>query len=355
MNTRRAARSLAILMILVSAPRVVASDEWVLFVNSQPIGAEVRIDKTLLPGTTPMIIRRADPGTYTFTIRKESYEPATEDLVLAGGQVREMSAQLVPRGLSITLPRNDTAVVAGSEVTAGDSVLQLTGDRFLIESDSGTVRVRPRPGLERLGDALSIVAPVMMAFGTLLTVDAVVNPPENGPVLPPTVIAVHGVTAAAIGLNVGIQISRARAARDFRVAVEARGDPDREQRLLEEADEHLANGDIERSLERYDELLSEFPTSDYVPEALHRSAGVLILLGEVSAAESRFSRIVQELPVADFYDTSLKNLADIAYQRGEYDEALSYLDKITYFRSPFTRAEILEYVEELESLRQQTP
>jgi len=337
------------LLLFVFAALAVAAgaEDWVVFVNTTPSGASVTMDGRLLPGTTPLIVREPAPGEHLFVLAKAGYITQEHLLSLGTREATEIAPTLVSSGLSLSLPRNDSAMIAGNAVTAGDGVFQLSGDRFLISSAGGAVQIDPSPGLGRLADALNIATPIVAGFGVFLAVDSIARPPTDGRAIAPSVLAVHAVTVALIVLDATVNLVRARRVRDFRVSVEARGDPVRESAMMEDADEYLASGDLTRALEMYEALIGEFPTSDFVPPALHRSAGVQVLLGDSLDAERRYRRIVEEFPVAGIYDTSLKNLADLAVQQGNYEESLNHLGAITYFRSPYTREEILQYACEI--------
>jgi len=346
LNQRKRLLIYSVLAVL-SVGTVSAAEEWVLFVNSSPPAAEVFLNGELLADTTPLIIRSQVAGPNLIAITRGGYEPYTVELDLAPGVATELSPKLVPSGISLSLPRNETATVAGNTVTAGDSVIQLNEQQVLVTADGGLISVEPSPRLQRFADGLSIAVPVALGFGVLLTADAAMNPPAEGPVFPPTVIAVQGVTAGLILADIFVYVAKRVRQRDFRVAVEDRGDPAREQDILREGDDRLARGDLAFALESYDDLIREFPSSELVPAALHRSAGVQILFGETNDAELRFLRIVDELPVAEFYDSSLKNLADLAVRDGAYRAGLEYLSRIVYFKAPFSRAEILDYAREI--------
>jgi hypothetical protein len=316
-------------------------------VNSTPIGAQVFVDGEPVAGLTPLIVRRQEPGPFTLTIEKAGYQTAEQEVDPGVSRALEVSVNLASSGLTLAFPRDERVTVAGTPVTAGNNALQLSGDRLLVESRDGEVVVIPNPRLARFTDALTVAIPVFVGFGALLTVDAVTNPPTDGPIFPPSVVAIHGVTAGLIAADIALHVARVRRDREFRVATVARGDPAREQALLESADARVAEGDLRGALAEYDALIAEFPSSDLVPTALHQSAGVQILLGNENDAGVRYRRLVTELPVAGYYDTSLKNLADLAYQRGDYREALEYLADIVYLDSPFTQAEILVYAREI--------
>jgi tetratricopeptide (TPR) repeat protein len=316
----------------------------ILFVNSSPLGAEVAIDGQPLDGRTPLLLRGLEPGEHKLELRKPGFQTRSLEIGLASGEAQVVAVDLPEQGISTSFPAEGEIYIEGKAEAAGDRIIYFEQGIFSIAREQGVVHVDPLYPQQRLIDALNITIPIMVIFASLLTVDAVCNPPATDWPIPPAVLASNGITLSMIGLDIGLNLHKRRQARSYSwTARSAEANQQVARDLYAEAEQRLELGKLDEALERYSELMRIQPDSPLVPMSLYRVGSIQYLKGENTEAIKSFESLTRDYPVAEFYDRSQKNLADLMLLAGQFEASLGHLDDMVFVDPLYSREEIAFY------------
>jgi outer membrane protein assembly factor BamD (BamD/ComL family) len=315
-----------------------------IFLTSNPIGAEVRVDGSPLPGSTPLLLRDLDPGNHRFQLEKNDYLDQTIEIGFAAGEMRILSVDLVEQGISSVFPSDKNVFVMGREESAQERVFYFEQGSFTITREQGELYVDPLFPQQRLIDGLHIAIPMLLVFTSLLTVDAVFSPSDSTWPLPPAVLAAQGITLSMIGVDIALNLRKRKQIESYSYATRMlEHSRQRAQSLYSEAERLLEGGSLAEAAERYSRMVASCPDSPLVPRALYRLAGIHFVQGENDEAARNYRRIVEDYPVAELYDKSRKTLADLLLQQSRYEECLEQLEGIVYFDPLYSPEEIDGY------------
>jgi outer membrane protein assembly factor BamD (BamD/ComL family) len=316
-----------------------------LFVTSNPIRAQLRVDGSRLADSTPVLLRDLEPGKHRFRLEKEGFLDHELEIDFAPGEMRVLVFDLVERGVSSVFPTDKTVYVMGREEPAQESVFYFEQGSFTINREQGELYVDPLFPQQRLIDGLHIAIPIVLVFTSLLTVDAVFSPSDSDWPLPPTVLAAQGITVSMIGVDIALNLKKRKQIQSYSYVTRLQENTRQRARgLYSEAERLLEGGSLLEAADRYARLTESCPDSPLVPRALYRMAGIHFVQGENDAAARAYRRIIQEYPVAELYDKSQKTLADLLLQQGRYPESLEHLDAMVYFDPLYTPEEIDSYI-----------
>ncbi|MCK5198539.1 MAG: tetratricopeptide repeat protein, partial [Spirochaetales bacterium] len=91
--------------------------------------------------------------------------------------------------------------------------------------------------------------------------------------------------------------------------------------LFNEAENRYKNGDLDFALSRYEDLLEEYPLSEYVPDAYFRIAVITLRSGDLEGAESLFYRVEKRYMNTRFIDYLPFWKGLIKFKQDHWDEA----------------------------------
>jgi hypothetical protein len=318
----------------------------ILFVNSSPLGAAVAIDGRDLDGRTPLLLRDLEPGRHRLELEKEGFQTRSLEIGLASGEAQVVAIDLPEQGISVGFPAEGDIVLDGTTTAARDRIFYFGQGSFSIVREQGVVHVDPRYPQQRLIDALNITIPIMLVFSTLLTVDAVSNPPATGWPIPPGVLASNGITLSMIGLDIGLNLYKRRQMQSYSsTARSAEANQQVARNLYAEAEQLLELEKLDEALEGYAELMRIQPDSPLLPMSLYRIGSIRYLRGENAAAVLDFESITRDYPVAELYDRCQKNLADLMLLVKQFESSLEHLDDMVFVDPLYSREEIAFYRE----------
>ena len=315
-----------------------------LFVTSNPIRAEVRLNGSLLPSRTPLLLRDLVPGEHRFEVEKDGYLFQKLKIEFASGEMRVLMFDLVEQGVSSVFPSEQRIFVMGQEEQARDNVFYFERGDYTITREQGEVYVDPLFPQQRLIDGLHIAIPIMLVFSSLLTVDAIFSPSDSSWPVPPAVLAANGITVSMIGVDIALNLKKRKQQQSYSYFTCTQEQTQQRARsLYSEAERLLESGSLSEAADRYTRLVDSSHDSPLLPQALYRMAGIHYLQGENESAVVLYRRIVQEYPVAEIYDKCQKTLADLLLQSNSYEESIRHLDGMVYFDPLYTPEAIAAY------------
>lgn len=349
---RIAVLSLVITMTIAST----LAAQTALFVNSAPIDAEVTINGAAY-GTTPLLVRDLAPGTYEVSFFKRGHSPATDRVDLDGDEARAVELTLEPDAFIGAFSAKQT-IVDGRVYPRRDSTFRLPSGTYELVPDGSSMRlspVYPNEGALRAARIATIAGGFAAAISTVE--DLLVRDGQSyfTSFLPsPATITMWTITAGAGGF--WIALASEKRAYHNRTVVQPYGESltaAEAERFYLNGEEALEAGNLSRALNHYTRVVAEGGDSEYVPDALYKSAQIYSVSGDVELASRLLEELVSELPAPDVYDRGLKSLADAYVAMERYDNALATLGEMVYYDSTYAPADIEAEVEQINRAREE--
>lgn len=281
----------------------------VLFVDTQPMGAQIRIDGVLRLETTPARITDLKPGTHSVTVGRVGYTTVTQNVDL-DSPTTVVEVDLPGRTVVVAFPQAER--LSTPEVNFGAPGRQFRypeGTYRLEGGASGPVikPVFPDEGLLAVaGWGLALVATTALASSA---VD--VWHMNHGWVDHPSVVtvALWASTLVELPWYFTLETRKARFLRDTAPTVDVLPEvPTFTPRTFAEAEEALATGDLAQAEALFTQVVTQDAESRLVPGAWFWLARIHEATGRRDLARGEY-RVVQSLPQAAYYDRALRALA----------------------------------------------
>lgn len=300
-----------------------------IFLNSDPIGAEVVDQAGSLLGLTPLILSPGEAGltpgaSRRLRLRKPEYADAELRIDVPSAGFARYLVPLAPLRAGVRL--GDYEGDVGFLLDYGSL------DLFLDEDEGFPApRIRPRYPRQDFLAGVRVALPFFLGVSALLAASDIAAPREYGLPISWELAASTLVTAGLFGTDLWLS-------RDRRRFLDS-GEPPKEgwletrsgaARALAESRALMDAGASRQAADILESLLSVFPDSVQAPEATYLLGRMALLEGEPEAAAARFRRVVEELPAAEVYDKACKGLADARAVQGEIAGALEALDKMAF-------------------------
>lgn len=346
---------------LLAASLLVAMTAWAgaqstLFVTSAPIRAEVTINGTAY-GTTPLLVRDLDPGSYEVRVIKPGYAPASQRLELDEDDVRAIELRPQP-DLFVGAFSADETIVDGRVYDRQDSTLVLPSGTYELEADGLQLRltpVYPREGAlaaARLATIGGGIAAILSTVEDVLVGDG--DSYFTGYLPSPATITMWTITAGAGGF--WIALANERRAYEERMVVRPFTEeltPAEAERFFLDGEAALEAGNLSLALTHYTRVVADGGDSEYIPDALYKSGQIYSVSGDAELAARMLEVLVAEFPAPDVYDRGLKSLADAYVALGRYDDAIVRLEQLVFYDPLYEPQDITEEIEAIEKRREE--
>lgn len=325
-----------------------------IFLNSDPIGAEVSAPGGRVLGRTPLVLSPSEAGwevgkTYPLRIRKTGYMDADVHVSVSGDGP---SRHLVPlSALLASVRMGDYAEDVGYRLEYGALDLYSREDRGL-----RVPAIRRRYPRQGLLDGVRVALPFFLGVSALLAVSDITSPRDSGLLVSWELAGSTLVSAGLFGADLWLSRDRRRflAAEDparvewvatrsgaVGALAEARG-------LLDAGSPGAAAAVLERLIEGY-------PDSVLAPEATYLLGRLALSEGDAARAADLLGRVVRDLPAAEVYDKACKGLADARALQGDIPGALEALDRMAFLDPSYPPRVIELYRIQLRSIPSQRP
>jgi hypothetical protein len=350
----RAPRLLSLLLAL-SLPAT-AFSQATLFVSTAPIRAEVTINGSARGGT-PLIVRDLPPGEYEINVSKPGHRSANTRITLGDGVVESVSFNLEPSAFVARFSAAET-VLDDRRLTRQDSTLILPSGTYELATVESALRISPVYPQE---SALSAVRIMTIAAGLTALIstveDAFVSDGRSffTSYLPSAgSIAAWATTVGAAGFWIALESDKAGYTDRVQIDLFERGLTAAEaESFYLEGDRALEAGNLSRALTNYSRIIAESTESEFLPQALYKSAQIYSLSGDTVIAARLWERLLAEYPAVEVYDRALKSLSDMYTRLGRYGDAVELLQQITFVDPLFTTEDIAQDIEELRALEEE--
>ncbi|MFW6180677.1 MAG: PEGA domain-containing protein [Spirochaetota bacterium] len=318
---RRALWALLLAAAMIAAVQAPASE---LFINTDPIGAEVYFGLTRM-GTTPLRLTGLEPGTVRITVDREGYARVRETVELEGVRTQSLYYDLVPRSLDLILSQAGKEVVI-NQVTTGTAPLLVknipngiyrlenTEERISIEN-AEYARMKRAALIEALVSSGLFAASLAGAFHY--------EPQGGGEVLNVSAVIFGGLT----GYNL-IKLARLHTEeqRD-RLGMSAiqvtpyNREEDRE--IFSAGADLVGREQWQQALARFNLLINVYPSSGFVPLSVYEIGYCYYRMDSLEKAAREFRRYVYELPAVEFFPYALYYLLETLAVQGNHRQALA--------------------------------
>ena len=353
-------KSVAAALLLLIATAVYAQQSTtppaVLFLNTNPLHADVLLDGRALAEPTPMLLRELAAGTHELELRKTGYTTERREIELAAGEMRILDVALSSLTFAPELPEEESIHIGGNEEKAGEMLFQLPEGSYSFTRDEEGLRIEPVFPQDGWIRGLNLAIPLSVAFSAVLTLHDIFYPKRaavsfGGDVsLSPVTLSAYGLTLTLCSFDLALGVKRRKAERAFSYSAIPRQQALHYAReLYERAENLLGLGQLEEALRIYTRVLKGYKDSPLYPYALFKSARIHYLTGEDSLAAIEFNLVAEHYPLPDLYDKAKRGLADILLRRGEFPQSIAQLQSMVYADTLYTeegiellQAEVLE-------------
>jgi len=316
----------------------------ILFLNTDPIGAEVIINGTPLVETTPVLLNDLDPGTYTVELKKEGYKSVSANVEVDIGKPLIRMTKLEYQYFKPRLMDEETIVFNGEVMENPEFGLRLDVGSYTFRRGAGGLFIDPVYPKQELIDALSITIPVLAILSGVLTVNDIIRPQTAGYSLSPSVVLSWAMTLSISAADLFLAGDKRSYMRDLEpVVLDADSSSFEAETYYERGERMLSMGSMNEAVEYYSVILHRFPDSTYVPEALYKIAKIHQITGETSMAAVEMQMILDSYPVPELYDKTCQNLAVLYFRKGDFQKSLTYLDAMVFIDPLFSREEVALY------------
>lgn len=309
----------------------------VLFINSNPINAEILIDGEPLLQKTPALLTGAAEGRHSITLRKTGYEAVNIELELKAGKTVISETELFNGNFivsfhdkdSISLITNETKSIPGSfRIPSGDySIIEESGD-ILISP------IYPKDKLLTFTTTLftaSLLANLITTFIELDETGELFIPHSDKLVITETLTAITGLTELAL------LIDRHKFRQEFKSYKADLSQTNTEaENIFDNAQQAMTKGKLENALSGFSSIVSSY--RDYIdfPEALYKIARLHIILGDTNLAISELNIIINNFPTPGIYDKACQTLALMYFNAGETENSRQTVEKMVFFDPLFS-------------------
>ena len=326
--------------------------------NSSPINAEVTINGTAA-GTTPLVVPDVEPGEYEVRVIKQGFVPAVERLTVEPDEVYVVDLRPEPDVFVGAFSAEQT-IVNGESFDRQDATLALPSGTYTLSADQNSLQLDtffPNQGALQAARIVTIAAGVASVISTAedVLVRGTATSFFTSSLPSPGTIASWVITLGAGGY--WIFLEQERAEYEERMVVQRYDGaltPADAERFYNEGDVALAAGNLGRAIENYTRVVSDGGDSEYLPEALYKTAQIYSISGDVQLAERLFELLIAQYPAPSVYDRALRSLADLARVDGRYERAIAALGRILYVDDSYTREEIKDEIDAIRAESQAT-
>jgi hypothetical protein len=322
------------LLLAVLGPLVpaVAADTPSLFVDTEPMGARIRIDGLLTADRTPALVRGLSPGRHRIDLWHEGFAEATRTVDTgAQGPVPVVEVDLTPESLVLAFPGVSAVDDGQGGLPAAGRQFRYPDGTYRTGSSDGTARLIPVFGDEGL----------LTAAGWSLAVTAVAALASAGS--DAVLISGHwadhpafltGALGAAAVLELpwflSLSSRKARFLRDEAPATAPLPQTqDPVKALWDQGEEALQSGDLAAAEPFFAQVVRTSPGSRLVPGAWFRLARIHALTGRRDLAAGEYRLVAETYPQAAYHDRARKTLADLEEAAGDPARALEDLAALT--------------------------
>ncbi|MBN1518540.1 MAG: PEGA domain-containing protein [Spirochaetales bacterium] len=320
----------------------------VLFVTSEPLGAEVWLDGQKLEGRTPLLVRDLSAGPHVLGFRKDGWYDTELDLVTP--DAAQARALLARRVVDVSFPGQGQVRVAGIPLDDPAGAVSFSAGAIELQPSPDGLDVRPVFPKQSTLDGVRFALPVVLGLSVVLCAREAAMPRDSLDLISPELVAALAMGAGLMAWDVALEAERARFVAGWDQSSVSSSSALRS--MMDDYDAvraELAGGNLGSSMLRVDEFALRYPDSEQAAKA-HFDLGMLLLVfGDTGQAALRFELVLERYPLIELYDRAVKALSDCRMAQGDPLAALELLDLLTFRGPGLSREDIerhREYIQE---------
>lgn len=311
------------------------------FVDTDPMGARISLDGTLLDVRTPALLRGVAPGKHHLSLWHEGFQQADVPLEVVEGKVPSVSVPLISQSTVLAFPANTTVSDAGGiHQTTGDQFQYPNGRYDVMNGETLTVKpVFPDEGLL----AVAGWSLLFLSSAAVVSTASDVYHVNTGWMDHPSEVTLGLALSVFFELPwYGSLLARkARFDRENAPTITPVSEHlDLATEVFEKGDAALQSGDLPKAEKLFTQLVKEFPESRLVPGAWFRLARIHLVSGRRELATGEYRLVADTYPQADYYDRARQALADLYEAAGDKPRALENLDSMLLVDGFFDPADV---------------
>jgi hypothetical protein len=323
-----------------------------LFVATDPLGANLRVDDQPRSETTPVLLRGLGTGVHQLLVYKAGYRAERLTVTIVAGKTASITITMAPDSVVAAFPANTVLEIAGSNRSTTGLQFRLPGGRYDLSTEGTTVKAEP----VFEDEALLTLAPwlglglVSVAAGSA-GIDLYFKSQNWGGLTPFTPL-LWASAAVELAWYWALSDRRTRWEKSRMptygpLAQEGAEKAVFSTALAERANLLLSEGDLVGSEAVLSRLVHEYPEAYQVPGAWFRLARIHALKGERELAQGEYRLVAETLQDPEWYDRAHKALADFALADAQPEKALYHLRQLTFVDGYFEPAVIAAQIDEL--------
>jgi hypothetical protein len=311
-----------------------------VFVDTDPMGARIVVDGTLVPETTPALLRGLTPGVHRVQLALDGYQGADQSVDVGPDRVAQVSAHLVPDSVILTFPVDPTVTTPQGPVTTTGQQVVVPQATYSFQRLGTNLTVTPVFPDETLA-ALSGWGFLALAGAATVSTALDAFAPRQGSDGPsPVTVGLWVTTLLDVPWVLSVQGRKARFYRETAPRLVADTvQATQAQALFDDVERALDAGDLDAAAQFAGQLVERAPRSRLVPEAWFRLARIHSATGHRELALAEYRLVAETYPQADTYDRARKALADL-YEPTSPAKAREQLDLMVLADDSITAADI---------------
>jgi tetratricopeptide (TPR) repeat protein len=320
---RRLRRALWALALAASMLASAGASAYELFINTDPIGAEVYFGLTRM-GSTPLRLTGLEHGSVRITVNREGYARVRETIDLEGERTQSLYYDLVPRRLDLVLSQAGKEVVINQVPTGtapllvknipnGVYRLENTEEGISIEN-AEYARMKRSTLIESLFSSGLFAASLAGAFHY--------EPGDGGDVLNVSAVIFGGLTGYNLIklLKLHTEEQRDRLSMSAIQVTPYNKEEDRE--IFSAGADLVGREQWSQALARFNLLINVYPSSSFVPLSLYEIGYCYYHMDSLEKAARQFRSYVYEFPAVEFFPYALYYLLETQAVQGNHRQAL---------------------------------
>jgi len=330
-----------------------------LFINSTPIKAKVLINNIDKGYITPCIIKNLDNSVKTIKIVKEGYIEQAFDILQI--KSKRLDVYLTSNTLNLYFPDSATYKISDitkkgpifvSNLESGNYFINIKKDQIIVRRVSpflpAEISLGTSLGISLIFTGITIGLSEYYNYRAISTnndfderhYDLVKRGYDIGKYVS---ISISSIIATALtGIIIADVATRIRN-KKRKIELLSKSPIDEGAKLYNNSLDYLSNGEIEKSINILESLISLYPDNVHVPMAYYQLGQNYFLLKKYDNALLNWEIFINDYPVADYYDYVLKNIAEIYYMKDDYDNAIKMLNKVVFTENILDRETIFSF------------
>ncbi|MDC7225375.1 MAG: PEGA domain-containing protein [Spirochaetales bacterium] len=324
-------------ILLLIAGSAAAEDTGLLFINSDPLNAEILIDGVPLLQKTPALITDIETGSRIISVRKDGFDPADIKVDIEAGTSSAVSQKLFNGNFIASFPGSNEIILENLGQTLLPESFRMPAGNYSIDKEDDTIVITPLYPKEKLLSAAGIV------FTTALIADIIavgVEMKNEGELLFPhseMLIAAETFTALTGLTGIGLILDRSRFRKEFRIyKTDAAASIEEADRIFENAQKALTAGKLENALTGFSNIIGNFPDYSGFPESLYKIARIHIISGDTNLAVFELKIIIDNYPDPAVYDRACQTLALLYFNSGEMQNSIDAANRMVFYDPLFS-------------------